>query len=77
MLNLLSCERKHGEELDHYLYNDVRHQRGKRDRSVDFKALEEISKAFEQVHERIVARADTDGSLMDPDIRKMRDEDIT
>ena len=63
LLNLFSGECEHGEQLDHDLYDYVRHQRGKRERSVDFKAFEEISEAFKQVDERIVARADAIGYL--------------
>ena len=51
LLYLFGGECEHGEQLDHDLYNDVRHQRGERDRSVDFESFQEISKAFEQVYE--------------------------
>ena len=71
LLNLFRGECEHGEQLNHYLDNDTAHERGNWDRSVYFKALEEISEAFKQIYKRIVARADTSGCLMFPEIRMM------
>ena len=51
LLYLFGGECEHGEQFDHDLYNNIRHQRGELDRSVDFKSLKEISEAFKQVYE--------------------------
>jgi hypothetical protein len=75
LLNLFSGECEYGEQLDHYLYYDLRHQRGNRDRSVDFEAFEETSEALKQVYERVVARADTRCCLMFPVVGKMKGEE--
>ena len=77
LLNLFSGQCEHGEQLDQYLYNDVRHQRGKWDRRVDFKAFEEVSEALKQIYKRIVARADANGCLIFPVIGSVKAENRT
>ena len=63
LLNLFGSKSKHAKSLDHYLDAYLRHRRSQGEIGVDSKAFEEISEAFEQIDERIVARADATGCL--------------
>ena len=75
LLNLFRGECEHGEQFGHYLDNDIGHERGNRDRTVYFKTFEEISETFKQFYKRIVARADTSGCLIVPEIRKITSDE--
>ena len=77
LLNLLGGESEHGEQLNQDFHNNIRHQRSKWDRSVDLKAFQEISEAFKQINERIVARVDVNGCLMCQIIRKTKTKNRT
>ena len=77
LLNLLGGEGEHRKQLNQDFHNNIRHQRSKWDRSVDLKAFQEISEAFKQINERIVARVDAKGRLMSQDIRKTKPKDRT
>jgi hypothetical protein len=48
MLDLLLRLRKDGKQLNHYLRDNLRHQRAQRDLGIDFEAFEEASDTFKE-----------------------------
>ena len=69
MLDLLLRLRKDGKQLNHYLRDNLRHQRAQRDLGIDFEAFEEASDTFKEFEESVIARADPVGRLIYSDIR--------
>lgn len=52
MLELLCCEGKDEEHLNHDIYNDIRHFHGRGQFDVGLKSSEYVFNAFEYVHKR-------------------------
>ena len=63
LLDVLRSKSKYREQLNHYLHDDIGHRRGQRNVAIDSNACKESSETFEQVDERIIARADATGRL--------------
>jgi hypothetical protein len=55
MLDLLSSEGEHGEQLDHDLADYIRHRWSQRDIGIDPKAFEEVPDTFKQINKCVVA----------------------
>jgi hypothetical protein len=69
MLDLLLRLRKDGKQLNHYLSDNLRHQRAQRDLGIDLEAFEEAPDTFEELEESVIARTDPFGRLIWSDIR--------
>jgi hypothetical protein len=54
---------KYGNQLYHYLRNNIHHERVQGDLAIDMKTFEEVSKVFEEVEEGVIARAYSVSSL--------------
>jgi hypothetical protein len=65
-LYLLCCEGKHREQFCHDLNDDVCQYFCRWNVDIDVEAFQEITQAFKEVEERIIARADFTGSLTYP-----------
>jgi hypothetical protein len=64
MLDLLLRLRKDGKQLNHYLSDNLRHQRAQRDLGIDLEAFEEAPDTFEELEESVIARTDPFGRLI-------------
>jgi hypothetical protein len=69
LLHLLRCDREYREHLDHDFHEYLRHILGRRNPSMNPKALEEELNALKEVDEHIVARLDILRCLQDIDIK--------
>jgi hypothetical protein len=64
MFDLLLRLRKNRKQLNHYLSDNLRHQRAQRDLGVDFETFEEAPDTFKELEESAIARADPFGRLI-------------
>ena len=64
LLDLLLRLRKDGEQFDHYLHDDLRHQRAQRDLGINFEAFEEAPDGLKEFEESVIARADSFSRLV-------------
>ena len=69
MLYLLRCNREYREHLDHNFHEYLDHILGRRNPSMNSKALEEELNALKEVDEHIVARLDIFRCLKDIGIK--------
>jgi glutathione peroxidase-family protein len=59
--DLLLCQGEDINQLGHYLRNYLHHQRAQRNICVNFESFEEVSNAFKEFKESVIARADALG----------------
>ena len=64
MLDLLLRLGEDRKQLEQYLHDYLRHQRGQRDLGINLEAFEEASDALEEFKEGVIARADSFGRLI-------------
>ena len=64
LLDLFLGPGKDFKHFDHYLYNDLCHQRAQRDLGIYFETFEEASDALKQFKEGFIARADSFSRLI-------------
>ena len=65
---------KYQNQLDHDFRDNIRHQRVQRDLGIDMETFEEVSEAFEEFEEGVIARAHSISGLRSfgSDIRSIR-----
>ena len=56
-IDLFLRQGKYRNQLDHYLRNNIRHQRVKRDLGINMETLEEVPNALKEFKEGVIARA--------------------